>query len=350
MSKLAVKRMREERTKAYKKQFSKDGDGESDDADDLSRFSDRQLSELIDAAPGSKRASDMRLLYDLLTLPIRSPMVRQMTQNEQIRAESYIDEARFWESLNNERTAENFERLLEIYAIREDFELSLKTLNEMEQQLGGITMSALTQLASTCPTLDALEQHVYSRLVPAPPPSAEKLAALAAMPQGEPRPFFEALQKGQAAVAKQFIEGKKRETRHYRAAVAAGRIQRDALPKSAGNSTDAVVNTDDDSLSVIDGADADSGATSSSAIMPTHEKLPANIAVFTAALDVYRRNKLIGFEVLDKLDAYDLKGNCIIYTSLIRNCIAVDQLALAWRTYDYMRIFVAEPDEVRHAF
>lgn len=102
-----------------------------------------------------------RLTYDLLTLPIRTPLRREVEPKAPLTA---VDEALFWKSQSSV-TSQSFFKLMLQHKQRNDYAACVRVYTDAEQR-GLATVPQLTLALSVCPSLAVAERELLSRPLP----------------------------------------------------------------------------------------------------------------------------------------------------------------------------------------
>jgi pentatricopeptide repeat protein len=99
-----------------------------------------------------------RLMYDLLTMPIRSPLRKAADEGDDV--SKPVDESAFWRT--HAFNGVGVSRLLRQFMARRDFDGALRVY-ERAEAAAIADLRHLTSLLTVCPTLAAAEQHVMPR-------------------------------------------------------------------------------------------------------------------------------------------------------------------------------------------
>jgi pentatricopeptide repeat protein len=145
------------------------GAAEADEDDENYRFNpqtaeDFEFRDAYSSPTGYMRA---RLAYDLLTLPIRSPMRRDFVEDEGNSSKFLptvpFDEDSYWAAARGRQSPQAFGKLIAIYARRNDFVNALRVL-EAADAASMLNVRHCTTLLRVCPTLADAERHVLRRV------------------------------------------------------------------------------------------------------------------------------------------------------------------------------------------
>jgi pentatricopeptide repeat protein len=133
----------------------------------------RKRRKILSFAKRTSRPLDYmraRLAYDLLTLPIRSPMRRDLSLDADDAGGSSkflptvpVDEDKFWAANRGGATPAAYGKLLAIHARRNDFASALRVFQAADAA-SMVNVRHCTTLLRACPTLADAERHVLQRV------------------------------------------------------------------------------------------------------------------------------------------------------------------------------------------
>jgi pentatricopeptide repeat protein len=157
-----------ETTSIAKKKKKRDADAEDDNDSDFGFMA--QTAEDFEFRDAYKSPSDYmraRLTYDLLTLPIRSPM-RRDSRLDAFASSSLlptvpVNEAEFWAKHGGSPSPAAYNQLIAIHAQRDDFSNALRVFLDADRA-GMINVRHFTTLLRVCPTLALADEHVLRRV------------------------------------------------------------------------------------------------------------------------------------------------------------------------------------------